>query len=59
MGILEQQSATMNKLLPGARKSIPYVTETSKFQVLPISKTDDWQYEIVILFWKMVELNKV
>ncbi|RDB24171.1 Protein HID1 [Hypsizygus marmoreus] len=29
--ILEQQMVTMNKLLPGARKSIPYVNETVIF----------------------------
>ncbi|KAJ7581051.1 high-temperature-induced dauer-formation protein-domain-containing protein [Mycena floridula] len=31
MGILEQEMATLNPLLPGARKSIPYVTETVIF----------------------------
>ncbi|KAJ6547333.1 high-temperature-induced dauer-formation protein-domain-containing protein [Mycena capillaripes] len=40
VGILEQQMATMNILLPGARKSVPYINET------------------VILFWKIIELNK-
>ncbi|KAF8061471.1 high-temperature-induced dauer-formation protein-domain-containing protein [Lyophyllum atratum] len=30
-GILEQQMATMNNLLPGARKSIPYTNETIIF----------------------------
>ncbi|KAF7295126.1 hypothetical protein MIND_01051100 [Mycena indigotica] len=40
MGILEQQMATMNILLPGAKKPVPYINET------------------VILFWKMIELNK-
>ena len=28
MGILELQVANTNNLLPGAKKSIPYVTET-------------------------------
>ncbi|KAJ6623397.1 high-temperature-induced dauer-formation protein-domain-containing protein [Mycena sp. CBHHK59/15] len=31
MGILEQQMATMNNLLPGARKSVPYINETIIF----------------------------
>ncbi|KAF5387064.1 hypothetical protein D9615_001793 [Tricholomella constricta] len=31
VGILEQQMATMNNLLPGARKSVPYVNETVIF----------------------------
>ncbi|KAJ7694128.1 high-temperature-induced dauer-formation protein-domain-containing protein [Mycena rosella] len=31
VGILEQQMATMNNLLPGARKSIPYINETVIF----------------------------
>ncbi|KAJ7684956.1 high-temperature-induced dauer-formation protein-domain-containing protein [Mycena polygramma] len=30
-GILEQQMATMNILLPGARKSVPYINETVIF----------------------------
>ncbi|KAJ7098145.1 high-temperature-induced dauer-formation protein-domain-containing protein [Mycena belliarum] len=30
-GILEQQMATMNNLLPGARKSVPYINETVIF----------------------------
>ncbi|KAI9566513.1 high-temperature-induced dauer-formation protein-domain-containing protein [Boletus coccyginus] len=38
--ILEQQLAVANNLLPGSRKSLPYVPE------------------IIILFWKMIELNK-
>jgi hypothetical protein len=40
LGILEQQMASINNVLPGSRRSIPYVVET------------------VILFWKMIELNK-
>ncbi|KAJ7489937.1 high-temperature-induced dauer-formation protein-domain-containing protein [Mycena galericulata] len=31
VGILEQQMATMNILLPGARKSVPYINETVLF----------------------------
>ncbi|KAJ7632398.1 high-temperature-induced dauer-formation protein-domain-containing protein [Roridomyces roridus] len=31
MGILEQQMGTMNIILPGARKSIPYINETILF----------------------------
>ncbi|KAJ7470526.1 high-temperature-induced dauer-formation protein-domain-containing protein [Mycena latifolia] len=31
VGILEQQMATMNILLPGARKSVPYINETVIF----------------------------
>ncbi|OJA17561.1 hypothetical protein AZE42_09097 [Rhizopogon vesiculosus] len=40
VGILEQQLAISNNLLPGSRKSVPYVPET------------------IILFWKIIELNK-
>ncbi|KAF9533431.1 high-temperature-induced dauer-formation protein-domain-containing protein [Crepidotus variabilis] len=40
LAIMEQQSATVKNLLPGAKKSLPYITET------------------IILFWKLVELNK-
>ncbi|KIJ69506.1 hypothetical protein HYDPIDRAFT_106142 [Hydnomerulius pinastri MD-312] len=38
--IMEQQLAISNNLLPGSRRSVPYVPET------------------IILFWKMIELNK-
>jgi hypothetical protein len=31
IGIFELQLASMNNLLPGARKSLPYVTETGEF----------------------------
>ncbi|KAF8964015.1 high-temperature-induced dauer-formation protein-domain-containing protein [Flammula alnicola] len=40
MNIMEQQIATVKNLLPGAKKSLPYMTET------------------IILFWKLIELNK-
>ncbi|KAG2146949.1 high-temperature-induced dauer-formation protein-domain-containing protein [Suillus bovinus] len=40
IAILEQQLAISNNLLPGSRKSVPYVPET------------------IVLFWKIVELNK-
>lgn len=40
LGILEQQMASINNMLPGSRRSVPYVVET------------------IILFWKMIELNK-
>ncbi|KDR73482.1 hypothetical protein GALMADRAFT_227930 [Galerina marginata CBS 339.88] len=40
ISIMEQQIATVKNLLPGAKKSLPYMTET------------------IILFWKLVELNK-
>lgn len=36
MGIMEQQISSLNPLLPGARKSIPHIPETSTF-VLPCS----------------------
>ncbi|KAH6918882.1 high-temperature-induced dauer-formation protein-domain-containing protein [Coprinopsis sp. MPI-PUGE-AT-0042] len=39
-GILLEQMNSMNKLLPGARKPVPYIPET------------------IMLFWKMIELNK-
>ncbi|KAI6111519.1 high-temperature-induced dauer-formation protein-domain-containing protein [Pisolithus croceorrhizus] len=38
--ILDQQLAASNIILPGSRRSIPYIPET------------------IILFWKMIELNK-
>lgn len=54
---LEQQLAVSNNLLPGSRKSVPYVPEISmwfvQLQVRPNS------FSVVILLWKMVELNKV
>ncbi|KAG6861725.1 hypothetical protein C0995_012729 [Termitomyces sp. Mi166 len=31
MGILDQQAATMNNLLPGSRKAVPYINETIVF----------------------------
>ncbi|KAF9483787.1 hypothetical protein BDN70DRAFT_851104 [Pholiota conissans] len=40
MSIMEQQIATIRNFLPGARKSLPYMTEA------------------IILFWKLIELNK-
>ncbi|KAF8911951.1 high-temperature-induced dauer-formation protein-domain-containing protein [Gymnopilus junonius] len=40
LNIMEQQMATMKNLLPGAKKSLPYMTE------------------IIILFWKLIELKK-
>lgn len=40
IAILEQQLAISNNLLPGSKKSVPYVPET------------------IILFWKIIELNK-
>ncbi|KAI6102753.1 high-temperature-induced dauer-formation protein-domain-containing protein [Pisolithus croceorrhizus] len=38
--ILDQQLAASNIILPGSRRSIPYIPET------------------IILFWKLIELNK-
>ncbi|KAI0003245.1 high-temperature-induced dauer-formation protein-domain-containing protein [Russula compacta] len=40
LGILEQQMASINNMLPGSRRSVPYIVDT------------------IILFWKMIELNK-
>uniref|UniRef100_A0A8H7Y292 RecA family profile 1 domain-containing protein n=1 Tax=Psilocybe cubensis TaxID=181762 RepID=A0A8H7Y292_PSICU len=40
IGIMEQQIATVKNLLPGAKKSLPYVTEA------------------IVLFWKLIEINK-
>ncbi|VDB97691.1 unnamed protein product [Peniophora sp. CBMAI 1063] len=40
LGVLEQEMITINNVLPGARKSVPYIPET------------------ILLFWKMIELNK-
>ncbi|KAI9463392.1 high-temperature-induced dauer-formation protein-domain-containing protein [Russula earlei] len=40
LGILEEQMASINNVLPGSRKSVPYIVDT------------------IILFWKMIELNK-
>jgi hypothetical protein len=56
-GILEQQMATMNNLLPGAKKSVPYVNETGKF--LSHARWDVPHVSAVLFFWKMIELNKV
>jgi len=30
-GIMEQQTAAIKNFLPGAKKSLPYITETSEF----------------------------
>ncbi|KAF8803522.1 hypothetical protein BYT27DRAFT_7195356 [Phlegmacium glaucopus] len=38
--VMERQTETVKNILPGAKKSLPYVTET------------------IILFWKLIELNK-
>lgn len=40
IGIMEQEIGNMNNILPGARKSVPYVADN------------------ILLFWKMIELNK-
>ncbi|KAI5899994.1 uncharacterized protein SCHCODRAFT_02025788 [Schizophyllum commune H4-8] len=40
LNTMDQQMASMNNILPGARKSIPYIPE------------------MIIFFWKMIELNK-
>ncbi|KAF9036701.1 high-temperature-induced dauer-formation protein-domain-containing protein [Panaeolus papilionaceus] len=40
MKILADQASNINNLLPGAKKSLPYVNE------------------FIILFWKLIELNK-
>ena len=57
MGILEQEIANIKNPLPGAKKSLPYMTETSasprgyRIHFLTLSA--------VVLFWKLIELNKV
>ncbi|PPR04968.1 hypothetical protein CVT24_010426 [Panaeolus cyanescens] len=40
MKILADQASNVNNLLPGAKKSLPYINE------------------LIILFWKLIELNK-
>lgn len=43
LGILEQEMASLNPLLPGARKSIPYVAETGRRWVgVPCSRLTDY-----------------
>ncbi|CAK5279543.1 unnamed protein product, partial [Mycena citricolor] len=54
-GIFEEQMATMNMLLPGARKSIPYINETGQFSLLTRMILTSLS---VLFFWKMIELNK-
>jgi hypothetical protein len=51
--------AAMSNLLPGARKSIPYMVETGGCSIL--LGEGDYVSELspVIFFWKMIELNKV
>jgi hypothetical protein len=39
LGIMEQQMASVNNLLPGARKSTPYMHETSEPPVHAISNS--------------------
>jgi len=55
---MEQQTAAIKNPLPGAKKSLPYITETSKFVGYFAM---DWVGSLheVILFWKLVDLNKV
>ena len=32
--MMEQQAETVKNILPGAKKSLPYVTETSEFSAI-------------------------
>ena len=53
--------STVNNLLPGSKKPIPRLLETSKIDI-KLTKSrllDDTDNDEVIFFWKMVELNKV
>ena len=31
LGILEQQMASINNMLPGSRRSVPYIVDTSEY----------------------------
>ncbi len=57
LGIMNQQLASVNNLLPGARKSIPYIAEIGEFHLFDI--TLDADVASVLFLWKMIELNKV
>lgn len=58
ISVFAQEMASVNNLLPGAKKSIPYVVDTGK---LAISWTGSLSLTVgaVIFLWKMLELNKV
>ena len=51
--------ASTNNLLPGAKKSIPYVVDTGKFRYGNTDHVDFNAGSTVVFLWKMVELNKV
>ena len=57
VNILELQMASLNNYLPGSRKSVPYIIETSRYISLRILCIGSRL--LVIVFWKMIELNKV
>lgn len=62
IGIFEQQMTSMNNLLPGAKKSAPYVADTGTISSVKfLFSLDMWLiFDCVVIFmWKMVELNKV
>lgn len=60
IGIMEQQIATVKNLLPGAKKSLPYVTDASKYSIRDLTSILFlFTHLTVIVFWKLVEINKV
>jgi hypothetical protein len=50
--------ASFSNYLPGARKGVPYIVETSKYVNAIVSCNIDSLLEVGF-FWKMIELNKV
>ena len=56
--VMEQQTEIVKYILPGAKKSLPYVTETSEPGAIS-STLQSINLSTVILFWKLIELNKV
>lgn len=59
MGIMEQQMSSINNLLPGARKSNPYIPETGESCDCEDRQCLMMALRSVIFFWKVIELNKV
>ena len=49
--------ASINNMLPGSRRSVPYIVDTSECGWPFCGTCPD--RGLVILFWKMIELNKV
>ncbi len=50
--------ASINGILPGSKKSVPYMVEASEW-VYPESRVRCTEPRTVVFLWKMIELNKV